>query len=155
MIISCFNSELNFKVVFSDALLEKMIRLGKMYFPKEFGGILTGIKSEEHLIILDIEVPVKFESNKNGFVRHPDFLNDYLQEIFVKSNNQIEYLGEWHTHPNGSTQFSSQDLTSMKEIAENLDVNNVTPLLIILSINPSTDFQCYSFKSNQLIKLNE
>ena len=154
MIISCFNSELNFKVLFSDALLEKMIRLGKMYFPKEFGGILTGIKSDEHWIILDIEIPVKFESKKNGFVRHPDFLNDYLQESFVMSNSKIEYLGEWHTHPNGSTQFSSQDLTSMKEIAENPDAKNGTPLLIIIGLGIDIQYHLYSFKSEYLFKLN-
>lgn len=154
MIISCINPDIDFRVLFSEALLEKMILLGKSFYPKEFGGILTGIREKDFWVIVDIEVPTKFESQKSGFIRHADFLNDYLQKIFVESNSKIEYLGEWHTHPNGSTQFSLQDLSSMKEIANNPEIKNTTPLLIILGIGNDIKYQCYSLKSNQLIKFN-
>lgn len=154
MVINCLNSESSFRVLFSESLLEKMIRLAKEFYPNEFGGILTGIKEKNCWIITDIEVPTKYESNKSNFVRYPNFLNDYLQKIFDISNSKIEYLGEWHTHPNGSTQFSSQDLLSMRDIAENSEINNRTPLLIILGLNKDVNYQCYYFIGNQLVKLN-
>ena len=99
MIISCINPDIDFKVLFSEALLEKMILLGKSFYPKEFGGILTGIREKDFWVIVDIEVPTKFESQKSGFIRHADFLNDW-PPARTGTNFDIQ-LGSYNaaTHP--------------------------------------------------------
>lgn len=43
---------------------------------------------------------------------------------------RLAYLGEWHTHPAGSTIPSESDHDSLKEVAEWTDVNE--PIMMIL-----------------------
>ena len=44
----------------------------------------------------------------------------------------LQYVGEWHSHPNGSTQYSSTDLAAMIDIEKEVAIEN--PLLLIVSV---------------------
>ena len=67
------------------------------------------------------------------------------------------YVGEWHTHPNGSTKYSSTDLNAMIKIAKDDNVVIENPILLILSINKdkSYKFSFYLYASEKLIEYDK
>ena len=64
----------------------------------------------------------------------------------------LRYLGEWHSHPNGSTKYSSTDLATMVEIEKEVSIEN--PLLLIVGVRSdgvsAHTFYCY--KNNKLLE---
>ena len=44
----------------------------------------------------------------------------------------LRYVGEWHSHPNGSTQYSDIDLAAMVDIEKEVAIEN--PLLLIVGV---------------------
>jgi len=123
------------------------------HFPKEFGGVFTGVNRGNLTFIDDILVPDKFENGKTVFVRHPGSLNERLQSIFKESNGKVTYIGEWHSHPNSSATPSSTDNVAMREIAENEKIGNQNPVLVIVKIT-ETAFEpaMYIYNDKKLLK---
>ena len=64
----------------------------------------------------------------------------------------LRYLGEWHSHPNGSTKYSSTDLATMVEIEKEVSIEN--PVLLIVGVRSdgvsAHTFYCY--KNNKLLE---
>lgn len=109
------------------------------YYPEEFGGILVGYYSlsQQTAFIEDTILPQTFTRSKVHFERSSQGLKNELEEL---NNRQpsLEYLGEWHTHPNCSNQPSITDKKAMKKIANSRSVLINNPILLILSINAKT-----------------
>jgi len=145
-----------FKVFVSDQLLERMYVLAAEYLPREFGGILTGYRQEKSITIVDFEVPTSFDLKHNEFVRQPESLNEYLQRIYQHSSGLLEYLGEWHSHPNHSAGFSTNDRKSMLEIADDPKIKVNNPLLVILSMmRRANSYKLYQVVNKELKWLNK
>jgi len=154
MIIKYINPVSQSVVLLPRYLLESIFRIASQHYPVEFGGIFTGYKLDNLLSIVDFEVPNKFQSTGTKFTREADDLNKYLQDIYEVSLGKIEYLGEWHSHPAGSTQFSSKDLQSIGEIAFKSETKNKNPLLLIIGLGQKKHISTfYQFIEGNLIKL--
>lgn len=67
----------------------------------------------------------------------------------------LQYVGEWHSHPNGSTQYSSTDLAAMIDIEKEVVIEN--PLLLIVSVrsNGLSAHKFYCYMNNQLLEYNK
>ena len=52
-------------------------------------------------------------------------LNDSIDDIRLKSGNQVRYLGEWHSHPKGSSSPSTTDKKQFKDMSEQLGSEDV------------------------------
>ena len=98
--------------------------------------MFIGFISELGFIITDILVPDDYVNGKTIFVRHPGTLNERLEEIHEITNGKIQYLGEWHSHPDGPTSPSNTDKNAMKEIAKGKKINIDKPLLMIAEVGP-------------------
>lgn len=134
-------------------VLDKILELGRVHYPKEFGGVLIGRKDEFTILVEDFLMPDEYENGKTIFVRHPGSLNERLEKIHVSSKGRIKYLGEWHSHPNAPAIPSAVDLEGMTEIANDLDVQNPNPILLIASIDKeSSSHRVYVFDNKNLIE---
>ncbi len=62
------------------------------------------------------------------------------------------YIGEWHSHPNGSSMYSQTDLKAMIKIANCETVMIENPILLILSVtkNQLQDFSIYLYDNKEL-----
>ncbi|MTI47822.1 MAG: hypothetical protein FH761_08275 [Firmicutes bacterium] len=68
----------------------------------ESGGILLGKVRNDYseLIITDISEPcIKDKSGRCYFIRNKENAQMIINKEWEKSNGEINYLGEWHTHP--------------------------------------------------------
>ena len=64
----------------------------------------------------------------------------------------LRYVGEWHSHPNGSTQYSSTDLKAMVDIEKEVSITN--PILLIVGVrnNGLSAHTFYCYRNNNLFK---
>ncbi len=123
------------------------------HYPNEFGGVFIGYKSSNNVIISNVLIPDSYKNGKTVFVRHPGTLNQRLSEIHKITKGKIQYLGEWHSHPNGTTNPSVTDLNAMKDIGKDKKINNQEPILMIANFtNISFGKDFYKYENNKLLK---
>lgn len=116
-----------------DKLLKCMYSKALNAYPNEVGGILAGrYESKNSAVVERIVMPPKISGTPLEFIRD----TAGLEELWSKLKNEgIEYLGEWHTHPNGSSNYSRTDLHAMNEIVRDEYVSILNPILLILSLD--------------------
>jgi len=131
-------NDINSAIHISKSVLKRIEEETKFHYPKEFGGVFIGYKTDVSFIITDILIPDQYKNGKTIFVRHPGTLNQRLSEIHNKTNGKIQYLGEWHSHPDGPTNPSRTDINAMQEIAKDRNINIDKPLLMIVEIDKTS-----------------
>lgn len=103
----------------------------------ETGGILIGHYSEDGSTAIVFEAtarPADSLANRTTFQRGSKGLRSLLQNRWKAGKY---YVGEWHFHPRGLPEPSSDDFESMKNIAANLNYQCPEPVMIILGGNPA------------------
>lgn len=105
-------------------LIEEMQSLRQNKLPKETGGVLLGsIDTERKIIYIYDTIPAPEDSKEttSTFERGIEgVLDEYIKYQKI-TDNQIQYLGEWHSHPKGcSTNPSSLDLNLFAYLSESL-----------------------------------
>lgn len=83
----------------------------------ESGGILLGYRRGSHLHIVDATTP----QPDDQCTRFRFFRRDlYHQQVAISkwgmSSNTLDYIGEWHTHPEPDPMPSSLDMSEWKKI---------------------------------------
>jgi len=151
------NSYKNLKLIVSDDILSRIAKTGMDFFPNEFGGFLIGYYSLDlkTLYITDFLLPKKYKNNSYLFERSIDGIVSVFKKIFYKK--KYFYVGEWHTHPNGSTMYSTTDLNAMIKIAKDDNVVIENPILLILSIDKDKNykFSFYLYANEKLFKYDK
>jgi proteasome lid subunit RPN8/RPN11 len=134
-------------------LLIKLGQIGIKHFPNEFGGFLIGQYSDDlsAVIVKNYLLPRTYKGFPTSFVWYIDGLVTTFKNLFQEQKQY--YIGEWHTHPNGSTAFSQTDLTAMIKTVECDTVNIKNPILLILSVNKTNvqDYTFYFYDNKRLI----
>lgn len=143
------------EVQIPEGLLNKIVNTGIKMYPKEYGGFLIGFYSEDFKIlhITETILPSEYRNSKYSFERSAKGIKGELKRLYSLNPKQY-YVGEWHTHPENSSQFSMTDLNAMIEIAECKTVGINNPTLMIISIGKSklNDFGFYVYNDKQLLK---
>jgi proteasome lid subunit RPN8/RPN11 len=120
-------------------------------YPNENGGILIGrYSTDRHTVHIEkIVVPVKKMTGRTMFMRNTKGMEKVWEQL---AKDGLRYVGEWHSHPNGSTKYSSTDLATMVEIEKEVSIEN--PLLLIVGVRSDEvsahTFYCY--KNNKLLE---
>ena len=120
-------------------------------YPNENGGMLAGRYSvDRHTVYIEkAVVPVEKLTGRTTFKRNAKGLEKVWTQL---AKMGLRYVGEWHSHPNGSTQYSNTDLTAMVDIEKEVTIAN--PLLLIVGVRgdglSAHTFYCY--KNNKLLK---
>jgi len=132
----CYNE---WKIYFNYQLLDEMqsLRLNKL--PKETGGVLLGsVDMERKIIYIYDTIPAPEDSNEtiSSFERGKQGVIDKYQMYQKVTDNQIQYLGEWHSHPKGcSTNPSSLDMNLFTYLSENLSRQGYPAIMSIIGDN--------------------
>lgn len=121
------------EVFFGEGIFKSIEHHALRFVPNEFGGILSGFALGKSIFIMDTKIPDKFKSTKSTFSREPEILNQYLKKLCDVTDGWLDYVGEWHSHPIGETDFSGHDHQTMREISNTLSVKMKKPLLLIVS----------------------
>lgn len=137
MNLTCFKLGLALEI--DERLIQELIERSRKYYPHEFGGLLIGRYSKDFrtCYIEGNIFPIEYKSSRYGFERGKKGIMKKLTEYYNSTPKRI-YLGEWHTHPDGSPTPSQTDLLAMQQIANDKKVNIRNPILLILGITKDT-----------------
>lgn len=94
----------------ADHVRAQIVEEGRALFPLETGGILLGWRDGPDCIIADLigAGPEALHGRHLFLPDHAWQLRE-LRAAFAFSNGDLDYLGDWHTHPDGIAEMSKQD----------------------------------------------
>jgi integrative and conjugative element protein (TIGR02256 family) len=153
--IKYIQTELNLCLTIESDCLQKIEEYSRLHHPNEFGGILIGsyLNDYKELIISGIIYPDKFKSSPMRFEPDHKDLNKKLKQLHQEFEGKIEYVGDWHSHPNSNNQFSQPDFQSIQDIAKSKSVNTHNPILLVAAFGEDYfDAGFYVYHKNKLYK---
>lgn len=115
-------------------IVRLLIREADRSFPLETGGIVMGYLTNHDLVITDVIGPGPNASHgRYQFNPDSEYQERRVAEIYVRSGRVSTYLGDWHTHPEGSFRLSGRDRRTLRSIARSTDARCEKPLMVILA----------------------
>lgn len=137
----------NRRVLIASEVFTSIEKFAGQGFPRETGGILLGRfrRSDGAPVVYSCTgPPIDSESRSMGFVRGVKELQSVLETQFVAGN---QYLGEWHSHPNGQSTPSPRDRHTMFSIGHNPNYQMPRPLLLIVGGSPLAGWSLECWRS--------
>ncbi len=119
-------------VVFAPDILKVFKHYRQRFFwQPEGGGILLGRRRGKHLeVMLATEPSHKDRRSAFSFVREADGHADIAEQAWRQGDKQIDYLGEWHTHPQRVPTPSAIDRLEWGKLI--LQRSKLTPILVVV-----------------------
>lgn len=92
----------------------------------ESGGILLGYRRGDHLQVTIASAPQKADRGwRYQFVRSARHHQEIALRHWHASDQKIDYLGEWHTHPECQPNPSATDLSEWRKICRQREARMV------------------------------
>lgn len=111
-------------------LLDEMGALATSAYPKETGGVLIGYDAGNGLVVTGITGPGP-EAIHESHAYTPDYAyqDAEIGRVYRESGRRHTYLGDWHSHPDGSTTLSSKDKLTLRTIARYRPARASAPIM--------------------------
>ena len=126
----------DFNIVWDKAVVEKLIWFRGEKLPKETGGALLGCwdLSRRILYIVDITgAPLDSIERPTAFIRGSKDLSNWINAVSRITGKAVEYVGEWHSHPDGySTRPSPDDRKVFQWIDDRLSIDGLPAVVLIV-----------------------
>lgn len=134
------DQENNLQICVPDYIWDEMTQLCAGSYPNECGGILIGeySNSMKQAKIRKIMVSKNSTSGRMDFLREATQTNNFLKKLWYFASGTKYFIGEWHSHPNGTGTPSSLDDASMYKVAKTVRCRCKRPILFILNGGPET-----------------
>jgi integrative and conjugative element protein (TIGR02256 family) len=102
--------------------------------PLETGGVLLGSTGESGLVIEQVVGPGPLARHERfQFLPDHEFQEAEIARVYEESGRTIEYLGDWHTHPDGGCSLSTTDKATLKTIARHKSARQPRPVMMLLA----------------------
>jgi integrative and conjugative element protein (TIGR02256 family) len=120
------------RVFATETVRTTMRRSSARFRFRETGGVLLGYRVGEDIVVTEATGPGPHALHGRTFFR-PDtrYCQRCLEEAYEQTEGVVTYLGEWHSHPHGSSWPSRKDCETMAGIAGDADYRQPEPLLWI------------------------
>jgi integrative and conjugative element protein (TIGR02256 family) len=115
--------------------LEEMLLEGRRTFPLETGGVLMGFVSAGRIVVTSVIGPgPRAVHRRRSFTPDAEWQQARVADLYEMSGRRDTYLGDWHTHPGGSTRASFGDWVAAWTIARSHEARCPNPVMLIFSI---------------------
>ena len=109
----------------------------KRCYPKETGGVLMGQRNDNNIILSHYIGPGPKAIHKHfSFMPDDKYQQQEISKIYTRTNREITYLGDWHSHPYNKAYLSGMDKDVLKKIADYNDARLADPVMIIIGTRP-------------------
>lgn len=116
-------------------------------FPLETGGILMGFESGWQLVVTAVIGPGPGAVHRRrSFIPDAEWQSARVAEVYAQSGRTEQYLGDWHTHPRGSTRASLTDYFAARTIARHAPARCPRPLMLILGVAGVDGFDLAAYR---------
>lgn len=124
------------KVVFDKGLTQKLEDSREQALPNETGGYLVGYHdfTQNAVFIVDaIPGATDSLSTTSQYARGIAGVYEQITDIRVKTGEIVDYIGEWHTHPEGCMAMpSSQDILQLADLSTKLSMDGLPAISLIV-----------------------
>ena len=138
----------------SFAATVSMLRGEKL--PRETGGVLLGcwdLTRNLVYVVHTIASPPDSRERKCLYIRGASGLREAVEDAEARTGRMLQYLGEWHSHPDGyGTAPSKDDYNVWAWIAEKTQVDGYPPVMLIVGERDLTWFVGSVAKSTSGVK---
>ena len=111
------------KMWLSRAVLRELLAQAEQFSPLETGGVLLGWREGHDRIVTGLIGPGPMALHgRYAFIPDHRWQVENIRRVFAETRGDLDYLGDWHTHPVGAAQMSEIDrrtLTRMVRKAPN------------------------------------
>jgi len=116
-------------------VFENMCELATRLFPLETGGMLLGYRADNNeAVVTEIVGPgPKARHSRYRFKPDPDYQQQELESHFHRTEGKETYLGDWHTHPYGTSMLSLIDRRTLRRIALTPSSGTPHPIMVIMA----------------------
>jgi integrative and conjugative element protein (TIGR02256 family) len=123
----------------SALLVEGLLDEATQKFPKETGGILMGYRFNlVEFFITDMIGPgPKARHTRWAFEPDYEFQRERVASLYEASGRSHSYLGDWHTHPGGTSHLSALDLAALRNISASEEARCCSPLMLLIVGGPN------------------
>ena len=122
-------------IIWDEGFRERIFELRKAALPSETGGVLLGYfdLNENKIYVVDaVPAPPDSTGTPESFKRGVIGLAPMVDEVLRRTGGVVGYIGEWHSHPDGSlTAPSADDLLQMLYLAQTLDQDGLPAVMMI------------------------
>ncbi len=129
----------NWAVTYDEGLAAQIAALRAERLPHETGGVLLGITDTSRRsihIVAALPEPQDSTGSVTVFERGVAGLTAAVKEAAERSLHQVRYVGEWHSHPRGSsTRPSATDIRQLCWLTQELENEGVPALMAIAGDN--------------------
>jgi integrative and conjugative element protein (TIGR02256 family) len=129
----------NWNIFINNLILEEIYTQRLKKLPNETGGVFIGAYDFERSIIyinktiLDIKGSVE---KPTTYIRGIEGLKDKVDSYMQQTNNELNYIGEWHSHPNNcSIEPSGLDNEFFAELKKELSPQGYPTIMFIFGNN--------------------
>jgi integrative and conjugative element protein (TIGR02256 family) len=132
----------SWQIVWNAGLQDKVRQIRSANLPNETGGVLLGYIDQklQSIFVVDIlPAPLDSVADPSGFTRGIQGLEEQIRTAQTRTANIVSYIGEWHSHPPGSsTRPSSHDINLLIYLAETLKREGLPAIMLIVGKNQET-----------------
>ena len=123
-------------VVLDTELLDTLARMRECRLPNETGGVLVGSRDRSRKILYVVDAlpsPPDSEELKTSYIRGTEGLSEEVDRIMRVTGSNLDYIGEWHSHPDGhSVEPSASDRKLLNWIRAGMEKAGETGLMCII-----------------------
>lgn len=117
-------------------VFEEAARLRESKLPNETGGVLLGSMDTQHrriYVVALLPSPPDSREWPTLYIRGAAGLRNHVQAISKATYNNIDYIGEWHSHAvRSSADMSTTDRTALSKLAQEMRVAGLPALMLII-----------------------
>jgi integrative and conjugative element protein (TIGR02256 family) len=129
----------DWRLCVDEELLRTVLSIRREKLPNETGGVLLGSFDLERRIVYVVEtIPSPPDSIERpmAYIRGCGGLLEAVHEVERKTGGMLQYVGEWHSHPDGfSVEPSGDDRAEFEWLAGYMEADGLIPLMLIAGQN--------------------
>lgn len=114
-----FDFSLIGRVILQRSAYRKLLEFCQDSHNDEKGGIILGVyrlKDGVWIVKKIMQPSVRNRSGKTWLIRDYKDAQAYIDRLFIESGGVLNYLGDWHTHPDKDPTPSQLDMETLKAV---------------------------------------
>jgi hypothetical protein len=121
----------------AEDLIARLYALREAHLPAETGGVLLGdfdTTRRRVYLAMTLGSPPDSTEEVTGYVRGAFGVAEAVQGVQARTLDMLRYVGEWHSHPKGSSALpSGEDLSLYGHLSDEMAVEGYPPVMMIVA----------------------
>jgi hypothetical protein len=127
------------QIFYDNYIINKLNSFRESKLPKETGGLLLGTYDTQYKKVYIVDIigsPKDSIEYPTAYIRGIDNVEELLSLVEKRTAGMVQYIGEWHSHPDGcSLDPSEDDLKLFEWLSENMAKDGNPSLMLIKGAN--------------------